>query len=119
MKSHIVKKDRAKRALINRLSAAKVKLKIYFEDLDEGPSFVELTKPGIANILPPYDYDELESWWYVGNWILVAPNTATIDPVNCFRMSDRELSQLMESQQVSLLIDCFHDDIEWKVCEHG
>ena len=119
MKSRVLKKDKLKRELINALSTQDAELIIFYDDFPELPNNITAIRDGVARITSPYDYDALEKWWYYGNWLLISPYNPEFEPFNTFRSSDEEISRVMEAHNVALIIDSFHDDIEWKVHERA
>ena len=66
---------------------------------------------------PPYDYETLEKWLYLGNWQAVSPGSFAYQPINTFKSKPTEIEQRMAEADVTLLIDSFHDDVDWNVFE--
>lgn len=117
MKRTILKKESSKRALINRLSADGNNLLIFFDDLADVPSTVEVVKEGVAIVSPPYDYESLEKWWYYGNWQAVSPVNQEYRPFDTFKSTDQDIECALHDNRLTIIIDCFHDDVEWNVAE--
>lgn len=117
--SRVITRDKDKRALISKLSEAHAELALFYDDLPEAPPYVNLVQDGVAIIPAPYDYDELEKWWYYGNWNLISPAKTDFEAFNTFKHSDAEIAKVMRLHGLSMIIDSFHDDIEWKVHEYA
>ena len=117
MRARIMKGESEKRALIGRLSDEKRTLMFFYEEpcREEVPH--ESVSEYITLIHPPYDYDNLEKWLYRGNWQAISPANSNYQPFNTFKTSGTEIGQIMEEFQLKLIIDSFHDDIEWNVIE--
>ena len=118
MISRVITKDKDKRALISRLSGAHAELALFCDDLAEVPPRAKELREGVVVISPPYDFDELEKSWHYGNWNLISPVKTDYEPRNTFKLSDSEIVQAMRLHGISLIIDSFHDNIEWKVHEN-
>jgi hypothetical protein len=106
-----------KRALIERLSADKTELAVYFDEEPNGAFACRVVEPGLIVIIPPYDFDALDRWWYYGNWQAIAPVDPGYEPFDTFRSTDAQIERKLEMHKVSIIIDSFHDDTEWKVIE--
>ena len=119
MTSRVITKDKDKRALISRLSEAGAELALFYDDLPETLPRNTEVREGVAIISAPYDFDELEKLWAYGNWNLISPVKTDYEPLNTFKLSDSEIAQAMSLHGLSLVIDSFHDNIEWKVHENA
>jgi len=117
MKRTILKKESSKRELINRLSSDRRKLLVFFDYLDDAPPTVEVIKEGVAIVSPPYDYESLEKWWYYGNWQAVSPVNKKYKPFDTFKAADQDIECALKDNEISIIIDCFYDDVEWNVAE--
>jgi hypothetical protein len=117
MKRTILKTESSKQELINRLSDDGNKLLVFFDDLADAPSTVNVVEEGVAIVSPPYDYESLERWWYYGNWQAVSPVNQEYIPFDTFKSTDQNIECALQDNQLSIIIDCFHDDVEWNVAE--
>ena len=77
----------------------------------------ERVSESITLIHPPYDYDVLEEWLYLGNWHAIFPDNKDFQPFNTFKTKISIIEQKMKEGSIKLIIDSFHDDIEWNVIE--
>ena len=119
MTTRVITKDKDKRAVISRLSEAHAQLALFYDGLPQTlPSNIAV-QDGVAIISAPYDFDELEKLWDYGNWNLISPAKTDYHPLDTFRISDSEIAQAMSLHGLSIIIDSFHDNIEWKVNENG
>jgi len=66
-------------------------------------------------IYPPYSYEPLMKWLQPGNWQAVSPAIESYAFVDSFRSSYESIQNHLENHRVELMIDSFHDDIEWNV----
>ena len=66
-------------------------------------------------IIPPYQYDQLENWLSLGNWQIIHPDQSEYKFINTFKLSEDEIKNHIDNNQIELLIDSFHDNIEWNV----
>jgi hypothetical protein len=117
MKIERFKSEAKKRALIERLSIENSELAVYFEEEPDGTFSYRSIQPGLIVIMPPYDFDALNRWWYYGNWQAIAPVDPGYKPFDTFRSTDAQIAHKLETHTVSIIIDSFHDDTEWKVIE--
>lgn len=117
MISRIISVDREKRELINRLSVAKADLALFYGDFEDLPSGLTRVTQDVAIIHPPFVFDELEAFWSYGNWNLVGPARLDWRFMDTFRLGDEEIGKAMRNHKVELVVDSFHDNIEWRVCE--
>ena len=119
MRSHIITRDEDKRELIERLSNEGADLALFCDDLAEAlPNSIE-ARESVSIVRAPYNFDELERSWYYGNWCLIHPANIDFSPIDTFRSPSAKIDQAMRSYGVTLLIDSFHDNIEWKVHENA
>jgi hypothetical protein len=117
MRRTILKSDSEKRVLVRRLSDQKCSLMFFYDESPENTLPHEKVSDNITIIHPPYEYDVLEKWLYLGNWHAIFPSNAKYEPFNTFKTKDFEIEQRLEESKIKLLIDSFHDDIEWNVIE--
>ena len=89
----------------------------FYEEEPEKNIPHEKVAESITLIHPPYDYDKLEKWLYYGNWHAMYPSNKDYEPFNTFKTKEREIERRMKEANVKLIIDSFHDDIEWNVIE--
>ncbi len=119
MHTTVLRTDIDKQALIRRLSGRKMSLMFFYEEEPiEGVRY-EIVDEFITLVHPPYDYDTLEKWLYLGNWQAVFPANKEYRPFNTFKAKDSEIQQRMSEAKVKIIIDSFHDDTEWNVCEEA
>jgi hypothetical protein len=119
MISCVITKDKEKRALISKLSEAHAELALFYDDLQEPLPRAKQIRHGVAVMFAPYDFDELEKSWKYGNWNLIAPANTAYAFLDTFRLSDSEIAHAMQLHGLSLILDSFHDNIEWKVNENS
>lgn len=117
MQARIVTRESEKRALIGRLSNEKCALMFFYEEPPGDDIPHESVSESITLIHPPYDYEKLEKWLYLGNWQAIFPGNKNYEPFNTFKTSGAEIGQIMKGSKLKLIIDSFHDDIEWNVIE--
>jgi hypothetical protein len=117
MQSRILKKEADKQSLLRRLSAEQCRLMIFYEDVP--PDHIPHEKAGECVFLlhPPYNYKVLEQWLYLGNWQAIFPANKNYQSFDTFRTEDFEIERKMRTANIALIIDSFHDDIEWKLSE--
>ncbi len=77
----------------------------------------EKVAESVVLLHPPYNYETLEKWLYLGNWQAIFPGNREYQPFNTFKTKDLEIERRMRDAKVTLIIDSFHDDIEWNVIE--
>ena len=118
MKSKIIKKDKEKRELIDRLSNKGCTLMFFYEESpDEGFPHEKLNDH-VTLVPPPYRYEALEKWLYLGNWQAICPPNQHYVPFDTFRTSAVEIQERMNELKIEIIIDSFHDDTEWNVIEN-
>ena len=117
MRTRILKRDFEKRELIGRLSNERCSLMFFCEDAPGEDVLHEPAGESITVIHPPYDYETLEKWLYPGNWQAIFPANKDYRPLDTFNVSDSDIECRMNEAKLSLVIDSFHDDIEWNVIE--
>jgi len=117
MKARIITNDREKADLLKRLSDQRIALMFFYED--EPPTSIAHNRVADQTWLvhPPYEYSELEKWLYLGNWHAIYPSNQNYLPFNSFKSKTDEIETRLREAGVKLLIDSFHDDIEWHVIE--
>ena len=118
MKIEILKKESDKEKAINILSETGSELLIFLpfsESINDAPKYVSTVRDSVAKITPPFDYNELEKWWHEGNWQIISPVNTNYVPINTFRNNETELKNKLSENQISIIIDSFHDDKEWKI----
>ncbi|NJA06743.1 hypothetical protein HC024_13585 [Methylococcaceae bacterium WWC4] len=117
MKARVLTKDSEKQALIKCLSDRNVSLMFFYEEeLGEGTPHEKAGK-FITLVRPPYNYGQFEKWLYLGNWQAIFPANKKYQPFNTFKTKGPEIEKRMNEAKVTLIIDSFHDDIEWNVIE--
>ena len=117
MRATVLKNDGEKRRLIHRLSAEHVPLMIFYEE-DPGENVPHQNLGRYVNVVhPPYDYDTLHQWLYLGNWQAVFPANKDYVPLDTFRAKHAEIRERMNRFRVKLILDSFHDDTEWHFLE--
>lgn len=119
MQVRILKNEADKRALIARLSGQQRSLMFYYDEIPDECLLHEKLGDSIYLIHPPYDYDSLNKWLYLGNWQAIFPGRPDFQPLNTFKANDSEIALHMKHAQIHLIIDSFHDNIEWKVIEQA
>ena len=71
----------------------------------------------ITLVHPPYDHETLEKWLYVGNRQAISPGNKDYRPFSTFKAKNSDIEQRMKEANAKIIIDSFHDDIEWNVIE--
>ena len=117
MRARILTREAEKQALIGRLSNDNYVLMIFYEEPPGDDIRHESVSKFITLIHPPYDYKKLKKWLYLGNWHAIFPANEHYQPFNTFKANGPEIEQTMKESQLKLVIDSFHDDIEWNVIE--
>jgi len=117
LKHWITSDDERKRALLARLSEEGRELLLFCEELPAQPARSSALRPGVWGRTPPHDNDELERCLYEGNWQAISPALLDYQPFDTFRASAERINGVMQGLGLSILIDAFHDDIEWKISE--
>lgn len=117
MTSRIITKDQDRRAVLQKLSAAGEDLALFCEDFEATTPRAKRVRAGVATLSAPFNFDELERCWYCGNWNLIAPAKTDFEPLDTFRQSDAQIAHVMQLHGLVVLVDSFHDNIEWKVHE--
>ena len=117
--SRVITHNADKRDLIRRLSEQGLDFALFFDDIPDGLNLITKLDEGVAVVSAPYDFDSLEKIWYSGNWHLVVPAKADFHPKDTFKMSETEINQLMQGSGLSIIVDSFHDNSEWKISEYA
>ena len=117
MQAKILKKDSEKQALIRRFSDAGRTLMFFYEEEPGEDIPHERVSESITVVHPPYDYETLEKWLYLGNWQAIFPSNKNYQPFNTFKSRTTDIEQRMKEAKLKLIVDSFHDDIEWNVIE--
>jgi hypothetical protein len=117
MRARILKRESEKKALISKLSNEERTLMSFYEEEPEKNLPHEKVGESVTLVHPPYDYESLERWLYLGNWQAIFPGNKDFQPFNTFRTSLSEIEQRMKEANIKLIVDSFHDDIEWNVIE--
>jgi hypothetical protein len=117
MQARIVTREAEKQALIDRLSNDNCALMIFYEEAPDDDIADESVSEFITLIHPPYDYKKLKKWLYLGNWHAIFPANQSYQPFNTFKANGLDIEQTMKESKLKLIIDSFHDDIEWNVIE--
>lgn len=103
--------------LIQCLSDQSMPLLFFYEEEPGGDVLHEKVGNCINLVHPPYDYNSLGKWLYLGNWQAVFPANREYKPFDTFRAKNAEIEKRMTEFKVKLIIDSFHNDIEWNVIE--
>lgn len=122
LNARIIRRDAEKKALIRRISDEGLDIAVYYPEPDElpHPALSSERRPdGSFLIRAPYEYEPLRDWLYCGNWQAIHPPVERFRGVDAFRVRPEVLDATFERFGIMLLIDSFHDDIEWKVVERG
>ena len=85
MRARILKKESDKQALISRLSNEGCPLMFFYEEEPEDDIPHERVAESITLVHPPYDYETLERWLYLGNWHAIYPSNKDYKPFNTFK----------------------------------
>lgn len=117
MKCTTLKDEARKRELIEWLSKAGKELAVYCDEPPGGALKFTRVREGLVVVSPPYEYDTLAQWWYMGNWQAVTPPAVDFEPLITFRATNDQIQQHAARHGVSLIIDSFHDNAEWNVIE--
>lgn len=117
MRVNVIKKRQDKQELIDKLSAQNITLMFFYDEDPEDKLSYEKVGEDIYLIHPPYYYKTLKNWLYLGNWQAVVPSNTQYKPFDTFRTKEKEIEKQMDAFGISLIIDSFHDNIEWKVIE--
>ncbi len=117
LKKNILKKEVAKRELFQRLSKGRCSLLFFYDEEPEGDFSFENIAQFKTVVNPPYSYLTLEKWLYSGNWLAIYPAIREFTFVNTFKTPLSEVHEIMTKHGVNILIDSFHDDVEWNVYE--
>jgi hypothetical protein len=117
MKIRILKKDSEKKALISQLSNEKRTLMFFYEEVPGKDLRHERVSELITLVHPPYDYETLEKWLYLGNWQAIYPSNKDYKPFDTFRTKKPDIEQIIKEAKITLIIDSFHDDTEWNIIE--
>lgn len=113
----MVTNDREKAALIKRLSDERLSLMLFYEEAPPASISHDTVNDETWLIHPPYEHGQLEKWLYLGNWQAIYPGNRDYRPFNSFKSKAAEIDARMQEAGIKLLIDSFHDDIEWHVIE--
>jgi hypothetical protein len=121
MRTRIIKRTSEKADLIRRLSDEGFDLAIFPEEPPGADSKLEyeLRPDGVVIVSAPYDYDSLSDWLYCGNWLACHPHAEGFRPIDTFRMKPEQIAAACDRFGIALLIDSFHDDIEWNVIDRS
>ena len=117
MRVRILRKESEKQKLINHLSSEKYTLMFFYEEAPGDNVPHECMCENITLVHPPYDYEALEKWLYLGNWQAISPANKDYQPFNTFKATEPEIEKRMTEAKLNIIIDSFHDDIEWNVIE--
>lgn len=117
MKKKIIKNESEKILLFNRLSNDNISLMFFFDEIPDKEIHHEILAGNIFLVHPPFDYNILQKWLYPGNWQAIYPANAAYKPINTFKMKSSDIENTMNSYSLDLIIDSFHDNIEWCIIE--
>jgi len=115
----VITKDSEKAALIRRLSDQGISLMVFYDDAPPASISHDTVNSYTWLVHAPYEYEQLEKWLYPGNWQAIHPGNPSYRPFNSFKTKTAELDALLREAGIKLLIDSFHDDIEWNVIEEA
>ena len=118
VRAAVLTRTAQKQALIRRLSDAQCTLLIFCDEPPGAGIQPVVAGPQKYLLPPPYDLDRLQARLYAGNWQAIHPPNAAFAPVDTFRLGGAELEAVMQGAGLTLIIDSFHDDIEWNVVEY-
>ena len=119
MKIYSVVHEKDMQELIQGLSEGNNKLIIKYDEFEDAPKCVKKITKDSGELLPPYNYEQLEKWLYPGNWQIFLSNKEEISEViYTFKSNKEEIIEYMTKNQILLLIDSFHDNVEWNVCDN-
>lgn len=106
----------ALKATILRISIESGATLLYDEPLDDAKLAETLVDLGSGQyrLTAATSLASLADWLYLGNWQIVLPSCpgTTIDAA---RATEAVICQYLDSNGLKLLVDSFHDDIEWVV----
>lgn len=117
MRARLITKGSEKAALLKRLSDERVSLMFFYEDAPPASIPHEPVGDEVWLVHPPYEHDQLEKWLYLGNWQAISPGNRAYRPFDSFKSQPAEIDARLREAGVKLLIDSFHDDVEWNVIE--
>jgi hypothetical protein len=117
MRAKVLTKDAEKKALINVLSNRNWPLMFFYEEEPGASVLHERVGEFITVVHPPYDYETLEKWLYLGNWQAIFPANKDYEPFNTFKAKAWEIEKRMSDAKLRLIIDSFHDNIDWNVIQ--
>ena len=76
---------------------------------------IEKKEEKVYFVHPPYSYRLLKGWLAYGGWRVSIPSDREIPVFDTFREDDSKIIETLDEIGVEILIDSFHDNIEWKV----
>ena len=118
------KNDKEKSQLINGFSMKNYSLMIFFDEppndflkkeISNGKINIEKIEDGVFKVKPPYTYELLTKWLYYGNWQAIYPPKNNFQGMDTFRKKEEDVKNHLMASGIEMLIDSFHDDIEWNV----
>lgn len=112
MESQILKTETDQKKLLSRLSDENYRLLVFYDELPPQNVHCQQVKENVYLVQPPFQYEKLKEWLYLGNWEALVLDSTEIDPTNI--LVDE---QDMYEANVRLIIKSFFDDIEWIVEE--
>lgn len=112
MRAKVLTKDAEKKALISDLSDRNWPLMFFYEEEPAASLPHERVGEFITVVHPPYNYETLEKWLYLGNWQAVFPANEEYEPFDTFKTKPSEIEKRMSDAKLSIIIDSFHDNIE-------
>ena len=115
MQLKILTTESDKQALLDQLSGAGYALMFFYDEAPDNNVPHEKIAPAITLIQPPYSYARLEKWLRLGNWQAIFPGNKDYKPFDTFKTPAHDIETRMKEAGVKLIIDSFHDNIEWNV----
>lgn len=117
MRAKVLTKDAEKKALISGLSGRNWPLMFFYEEEPVANLLHERVGEFITVVHPPYNYETLEKWLYLGTWQAIHPADKEYKPFNTFKTKASEIEKRMSDAKLRFIIDSFHDNIEWNVIQ--
>lgn len=119
----LIAKDTEKRDLISGCSCKNREILVLFDEnpydyLSDDIS-VQKIEENKYLIQPPYIYEELSKWLHYGNWQAISPAISSYEFIDSFRTSSEVVRKHLTNHKIELMVDSFHDDIEWNVFRKG
>jgi len=122
-KNRLISNDIDKKGLISSSSTEDCEIMVLYDEdpyeyLSGDIAFQRIDQNKYL-IQPPYSYEKLSKWLYYGNWQVVSPAISSYEFIDSFRSSPEKIQNHLNNHKVDLMIDSFHDNIEWNVFRKG